>query len=64
MGGEVRELGEHREDVVRRLLAHGVSASTLRALLPGWAPLIAAVVAERAGVDEAPPRAGRPESAA
>ena len=34
----------HREDVVRRLLARGVSVGTLRALLPDWDPLIAKVV--------------------
>jgi len=30
----------HREDVLRRLLDRGVSAGTLRALLPDWVPLI------------------------
>lgn len=41
-GGEITvDLSCHREDVVRRLLSRGVSAGTLQALLPDWAPLIA-----------------------
>jgi hypothetical protein len=31
---------DHREDVVRRLLAKGVSPMTLRALLPTWDGMI------------------------
>jgi hypothetical protein len=34
---------DHREDVVRRLLARGVSPTTLRALLPSWDGMIAGV---------------------
>jgi hypothetical protein len=34
---------DHREDVVRRLLARGVSPTTLRALLPTWDGMIARV---------------------
>jgi hypothetical protein len=34
---------DHREDVVRRLLARGVSPTTLRALLPTWDGMIASV---------------------
>jgi hypothetical protein len=34
----------HREDVVRRLLARGLSPPALRAMLPGWDELITRVV--------------------
>jgi hypothetical protein len=34
---------DHREDVVRRLIARGVSPTTLRALLPTWDGMIARV---------------------
>lgn len=42
-----RETSERRELVIHRLLAHGISARTLRALLPEWDDLITAVAGER-----------------
>ena len=38
---------ERRVDVVRRLMAQGMPARSLEALLPGWKPAIAIVMAER-----------------
>ncbi len=49
-GGEVLvDPRDHREHVVRRLLADGVRTSTLLRLLPEWEPLITRVAAEDAG---------------
>jgi hypothetical protein len=46
---------DHREDVVRRLLARGVSATTLRALLPTWDGMITRIAG--------PPDAAAPATA-
>lgn len=40
------DLRGRRPDVVRRLLGEGVSAETLRALLPGWEAVIEAESAQ------------------
>lgn len=40
----------HRADVVRRLLAQGVSERTLITMLPGWEPLVRSVVAGEAAL--------------
>lgn len=42
-GGALLDLSDHREVVVRRLLDRGVTATTLRALLPDWDGLIVRV---------------------
>jgi hypothetical protein len=34
------EPGEHREDVIRRLLERGLSPTALLTLFPGWGELI------------------------
>lgn len=42
---------QHRIDVVRRLLAHGMSSRSIAAVLPGWGREIAAASAERRVAD-------------
>jgi hypothetical protein len=51
----------HREDVVRRLLARGLSPAALRAMLPGWDELITRVVeATERNLDAQPDRPSEP----
>ena len=59
VGGEVGfDLRARRLEVVRRLLSRGVSAATLRAVLPEWDGLIAELDTESAGVHGPIKRAG------
>lgn len=51
----VPDLREHRPEVVRRLLARGVSPRVLEALLPGWELFI---------TDAGPPRPAVPQESA
>lgn len=48
----VPDLAEHRPEVVRRLLARGVSPRTLEALLPGWELLITDAATPRLAVPQ------------
>ena len=57
-GGEVLvDPRQHRAHVVRRLLCGGVSATTLRHLLPEWATLITQTEHELVAVGHRPPGA-------
>ena len=47
IGGVASTLELHREQVVCRLLAGGISEPTLRRILPEWAALIEATAASR-----------------
>lgn len=42
----VTDLASRRPEVLRRLLARGVPASTLQTILPDWEPFLAAALSE------------------